>query len=470
MSGIHLSYAVVEPIIEQTATAIALRTREGDTLNFKKLPQGVSTALADIAHGGASEQTLHATYLTNPLALLMYSQIKQVLAHRKLLVYTLQSADYRFATLKPLARRFRLKSNVIKADHYYSLSRFACCRNEGGQMVIDSPKGYAQLILHDARAMTIVAQLAQPHRHDELVQMNMGLVSETICHFLELLHNANALVETTERDQQPEIDDPVIGQWEFHDMLFHSRTRQGRHSQPYGGTYRFSGKHTAPPVVKPPMSDTPIDLPKPDMIHLLKHDQPFTAVLDSRKSIRKLADTPLTKSALGEFLYRAARVKQTFTGAHDVDLSLRAYPAGGAAYELEIYPVVSQCEGLPPAIYHYDPLNHQLHRVVEKNKHVDSLLFSAWVTSARESKPQIYLAITARFQRVQFKYQSLAYALVLKDVGVLYQTMYLVATAMGLAPCALGGGDSDLFADATGINYYEESLVGEFLLGRKEGA
>lgn len=61
----------------------------------------------------------------------------------------------------------------------------------------------------------------------------------------------------------------------------------------------------------------------------------------------------------------------------------------------------------------------------------------------------------------------MAYATTLKNVGVLYQTMYLVATAMGLAPCALGGGDSDRFAAAVGSDYYTETSVGEFLLGSR---
>jgi hypothetical protein len=43
--------------------------------------------------------------------------------------------------------------------------------------------------------------------------------------------------------------------------------------------------------------------------------------------------------------------------------------------------------------------------------------------------------------------------------------MYLAATAMNLAPCALGCGDSDLFARAAGTDYYVETSVGEFLLG-----
>jgi oxazoline/thiazoline dehydrogenase len=81
--------------------------------------------------------------------------------------------------------------------------------------------------------------------------------------------------------------------------------------------------------------------------------------------------------------------------------------------------------------------------------------------------PQVLIILAARFQRVTWKYSAMAYATVLKNVGVLYQTMYLVATAMGLAPCALGGGDSDIFAAATGGDYYAETSVGEFLLGSK---
>ena len=42
--------------------------------------------------------------------------------------------------------------------------------------------------------------------------------------------------------------------------------------------------------------------------------------------------------------------------------------------------------------------------------------------------------------------------------------MYLVATAMNLAPCALGSGNADLFAKAALTDYYIESSVREFML------
>jgi SagB-type dehydrogenase family enzyme len=68
---------------------------------------------------------------------------------------------------------------------------------------------------------------------------------------------------------------------------------------------------------------------------------------------------------------------------------------------------------------------------------------------------------------MMWKYESMAYAATLKHVGVLYQTMYLVARAMGLAPCALGGGNADGFAAAAGTDPYVESSVGEFVLGSR---
>jgi SagB-type dehydrogenase family enzyme len=97
----------------------------------------------------------------------------------------------------------------------------------------------------------------------------------------------------------------------------------------------------------------------------------------------------------------------------------------------------------------------------------ERLLHEARRTANMDTPLQIYFQITARCQRVFWKYESMAYALILKNLGALYATMYLVATAMDLAPCALGGGDSELFAEIAGLDPSEEPAVGEFLLGSR---
>ncbi len=78
--------------------------------------------------------------------------------------------------------------------------------------------------------------------------------------------------------------------------------------------------------------------------------------------------------------------------------------------------------------------------------------------------PDILFTLAARIRRVSWRYQTIAYALILKNTGVLFQQMYLVATALGLAPCAIGAGDTQMFARASGLEYARETSVGEFAL------
>ncbi len=82
-----------------------------------------------------------------------------------------------------------------------------------------------------------------------------------------------------------------------------------------------------------------------------------------------------------------------------------------------------------------------------------------------DGPPQILIVLTCRFPRFAWKYQSMAYRLVLMNAGVVIQTMYLVATDLGLAGCANGSGDSRLFAEITGLDPLRETSIGEFALG-----
>ena len=70
--------------------------------------------------------------------------------------------------------------------------------------------------------------------------------------------------------------------------------------------------------------------------------------------------------------------------------------------------------------------------------------------------PQILFTIAARFNRIAWKYSAIAYSLILKDVGVLLQTLYLTATDLGLGGCAIGTSNIDLFARMTGQPFHAE--------------
>src|SRR5262249_2038339 len=157
---------------------------------------------------------------------------------------------------------------------------------------------------------------------------------------------------------------------------------------------------------------------------------------------------------LGEFLYRVARVRETRTlevttpggEKFDMEFASRPYPGGGALYELEFYITVNHCKDLARGLYHYDPLHHRLERLAAPAPEVEGLLAdAARSTGIPQQDLQVLITLAARFARMAWKYSAIAYATILKHVGVVYQTMYLVATAMRLAPCGVGGGDADCF-------------------------
>ncbi len=148
-----------------------------------------------------------------------------------------------------------------------------------------------------------------------------------------------------------------------------------------------------------------------------------------------------------------------------VGYTARPYPSAGASYELELYVAVDRCEGLARGFYHYDAGAHALAPIATRAPELAALLAGA-EHAMGAAAPQVLITIAARFGRVSWKYSSIAYALILKDVGVVMQTLYLMATGMGLGGCAIGSANIDLFARTTGLAFHVEGPVGQFALGR----
>jgi SagB-type dehydrogenase family enzyme len=193
-----------------------------------------------------------------------------------------------------------------------------------------------------------------------------------------------------------------------------------------------------------------------------------------RRSVRSFDDrTPITHTELSSFLDCSARVRSEWTAPVDPsaeELSLtytsRPYPSGGSSYPLELYLSVDRCEGLDRGFYFYDAGEHALVSIGVRATELEVLLKSAALAMGESGVPQILITIAARFGRVSWKYSSIAYSLILKDVGALTQTFYLMATAMGLGGCAIGSINIDLFARMTGIDFFVEGPVGQFAIGR----
>jgi SagB-type dehydrogenase family enzyme len=395
------------------------------------------------------------------------------LSRRGLLCHSARANGTRLATLVPVSSSFVSRPGPVVPGRPYALARFAYLSRSGGEAVLESPLAHARVILHDCRAAALVGALAAlaSASVEELSGRVGGLPADTVTGTLTLLLRAGLLEQTGAGEGATEA---ALHTWEFHDLLFHTRSRMGRCDAPHGGTYRLAGRLPPPAALKPAPATETEELYRPDLARLERDDPSLAWVQERRCSARDFdAEHPITPRQLGEFLFRVGRVKDcwqtevaTGCGPVRMDFASRPYPAGGGLYELELYAAVNRCANLQPGLYSYDPSGHRLARLCGRTAEVGGLLRdAAEATAIPEANLQVLFILAARFARVAWKYESIAYALTLKHVGVLLQTMYLAATAMGLGPRAVGCGDADLFARAAGTDYYAETSVGEFLLG-----
>lgn len=330
------------------------------------------------------------------------------------------------------------------------LSPYACVRRERDRLVAEGPDGPPVSLDGPEAALLLYALAAARPLGDAAAAAGIEVArAERI---VAPLVAAGVLVDSDRAERE------AAGPWRMPERLVHGRSRG----------WRPAGRVKAPPPALAPSPWEPVvELARPDIEALERDDPPFARVQGTRSSIREHSSEPLPAAALGEFLYRVGRVEDLFEVAPDYSLAPRPYPGAGALYELELYPVISACAGIDAGLFHYAADHHRLALVRRPGPETDSLLRAAAAGMGVTAVPQVLVVIVGRIGRLAWKYDALAYTLMLKNVGVLMQTMYLTATAMGLAGCAVGSGDADVFAAATGLDPDDQTSVGEFCLGQR---
>jgi oxazoline/thiazoline dehydrogenase len=346
----------------------------------------------------------------------------------------------------------------------YRLSRFALVRLGDNGFVIESSLTNQVLPALGPSVMRVIVALGRPVRLESLIMSVNEDQRPYLRAFLETCGEARLLARLND-DGSTDEETTSLGHWEFHDLLFHTSSRLGRNRRAIGGTYRLKNHLSPEPALRPVPNGPIVGLPQPSRGDV-NHDS-LIGVLERRRSRYGLE--PLTVASLSDFLYRACRTTSILNDGDNTTVR-RVYPSGGGLHPLSVYVAISSCNGCTPGLYAYEDVTHALQPIRGLDSTVQRLFSDARDSAGGlPSNPPALLLVSARFRRTAWKYESIAYRLILLEVGALFQTMYLVATAMGMTACALGCGDSDHFARAIGSDYYAETSVGEFLLGVDRG-
>ncbi|MEA2994512.1 MAG: hypothetical protein QOG74_61, partial [Alphaproteobacteria bacterium] len=140
------------------------------------------------------------------------------------------------------------------------LSRFAYLRRRGDALVLESPRAGALFTIRDPRIAAVLAVLSAPQPIRQLRRQD-GFPGVAL---LGLLVDCKILlkVKAGDRGLRAAEGDPDLVLWDFHDLLFHARSTEGRHANPLGGLYSYADRMPPLPATRPRWPGTNIDLAK----------------------------------------------------------------------------------------------------------------------------------------------------------------------------------------------------------------
>jgi len=153
-----------------------------------------------------------------------------------------------------------------------------------------------------------------------------------------------------------------------------------------------------------------------------------------RRSAHEFSGFPITVADLSYLLRFSCGITAPWDS---FDASRRAYPSAGARYPLEVYPIVLNCDGVNPGLYHYDVRRHRLEALLRQD-----LVTQVGEMASMEQWPigaAVAFVISAVLDRSRVKYGDRGYRYALIESGHVGQNMALLATELGLGCCSVGG-------------------------------
>ena len=355
-------------------------------------------------------------------------------------------------------------SIACEAETPFVASRYAYVRMQEGRAVIGTALGDPRIVVRSPLAAAAFAALAAPRSATDLVKLGTLPDIEAARSWLGLLR-AGLVAGPIDAAGACVIDrEAAAHHWEFHDLLFHRRSRKWREGEPHGAKANPAANGPPPAVFPAPPARS-----APAIVFSQREDGSMDAFLDvlrRRTSSRGGEREPLTVETLGILLGEALRIKRVVRSplAKTDRTVKRPFPSGGGRGELQAYVVANRCPGLARAVYRYDARAHALHHVAAWHSRLDRYVRESAAYAKSPGGVQAVVILTARFARVAWKYHSIAYSLVLKNVGSAMATMCLVAEHANLSVRPIGIGDTSIIEALTGVHHLEESPVGELIL------
>ena len=168
-----------------------------------------------------------------------------------------------------------------------------------------------------------------------------------------------------------------------------------------------------------------------------------------RRSVREYKEKPLSLQEISQLLWAAQGITDPQTGK-------RTAPSAGALYPLKVY-LTGKIEGLTIGMYQYNPHNHSLIKVRDKDLRKE-LMVAAYDQPWIEKAP-VNIIFTGNYQIIAQKYgKEKAPRYTHMEVGHVAQNVYLQAQSLGLGTVVVGGFEIERVKKVLALPLEEEPL------------
>lgn len=254
--------------------------------------------------------------------------------------------------------------------------------------------------------------------------------------------------------------------WEFHDAVFHGATANGC------GTDGGYGATSAKPASSSMSGADRFAATNGRMVDLADGGAypPGIEILARRRTRRDFSAEPVSLRSLSSLLGLALRTQSVAALSQTDYYALHPYPSGGARDEITTLVACAHDEEGGAFLSSYLNREHKLYRYHQSREQaLEAIEALSAVCHVGKPGPGVALLFAADYERMATKYEAIAYATILRNVGAIYQTVCLVAEALGLAACAVGGGWGRLERHSLSAYLGNRVIVGGILVGTPAG-
>ncbi|MFX0120251.1 MAG: SagB/ThcOx family dehydrogenase [Promethearchaeota archaeon] len=204
-----------------------------------------------------------------------------------------------------------------------------------------------------------------------------------------------------------------------------------------------------------------IDIPKPQDISI--DDISLRQAIETRKSIRKYSDQPLSLLELSWLLWCTQGVKEAMGNR----ATLRTVPSAGARHAFETYLLVNNVDGLQPGLYRFLAIDHKIVPITLEKSIADKITKAA-LDQSHVKKSNVTFLLVAIVERMKWRYGERGYRYLHMDAGHAGQNLYLAAENIGCGVCAIAAFEDEELNKVLNLDGIDQFVIYLLTVGKKK--